>query len=124
MLAANHGDQVLTSSYAGTSTVKSVVTKDSSTGKYYVTVVNPGGNKQNVTVDLTSAGPLPSSGTAVTLASTLPSDTNSMLTTAAALPSPTRCGGAAEPLGRLLWSATPISGCNRSAPALSVGSRE
>jgi len=78
MLAANHGDQVLTASYNGTSTVNTVVTKSSTTGRYYVAVVNPGAGQQNVTVNLTGAGTLPGTGTAVTLTSAAPSDTNSI----------------------------------------------
>ncbi|NEA69765.1 LamG-like jellyroll fold domain-containing protein [Streptomyces sp. SID13588] len=79
MMAAAHGDQILAASYSGTSTVNQVVSRSSSTGKYYVTVVNPGGNPQSITVRLTGAGAaVPTTGTAVTLTSAHPSDTNTI----------------------------------------------
>ncbi|MCM2417102.1 LamG-like jellyroll fold domain-containing protein [Streptomyces sp. RKAG293] len=79
MMAAAHGDQILTASYSGTSTVNQVVSRSSRTGKYYITVVNPGGNPQSITVRLTGAGAaVPTTGTAVTLTSAHLSDTNTL----------------------------------------------
>ena len=78
MLADSHGDQVLPSSFAGTDTVNSVVTNDSSTGKIYITLVNPSSAAQTVNVNLSGAGTLPSTGTATTLSSASGTDTNSI----------------------------------------------
>jgi alpha-L-arabinofuranosidase len=78
MLADSHGDQVLPSSFAGTDTVNTVVTKDSSTGKIYITLVNPSSSSQTVNVNLSGAGTLPSTGTATTLSSGSGTDTNSI----------------------------------------------
>ncbi|MFF7266370.1 LamG-like jellyroll fold domain-containing protein [Streptomyces sp. NPDC008159] len=78
MMADAHGDQVLPASYAGTSTVNTVVTKDSATGKIYVTLVNPSSTAQIVNLDLSGAGTLPSTGTATTLTSASPTDTNTI----------------------------------------------
>ncbi|MCX5420766.1 LamG-like jellyroll fold domain-containing protein [Streptomyces sp. NBC_00078] len=78
MMASAHGDQVLPATYAGTGTVNNVVTKDSSTGRIYVTLVNPSSSAQTVNIKLTGAGTLPSTGTATTLSSAAPTDTNTL----------------------------------------------
>ncbi|MFD0330704.1 alpha-L-arabinofuranosidase C-terminal domain-containing protein [Streptacidiphilus monticola] len=58
VLAKNHGDQVLNADYAGIGGLNTVVTRDSTTGKIYVVVVNPNGTAQPVKVS--SPEPAPS----------------------------------------------------------------
>ncbi|MEW2113900.1 LamG-like jellyroll fold domain-containing protein [Streptomyces sp. NPDC005474] len=107
MLADAHGNQVLPASYAGTSAVNTVVTKDSATGKIYVTLVNPSSDAQIVNINLSGAGSLPATGTATTLSSASPTDTNTIT----------------DP-DKITPSTTPISGVSaafaRSVPAYSV----
>ncbi|MEY9965362.1 alpha-L-arabinofuranosidase [Streptacidiphilus sp. MAP12-16] len=78
MLAQQHGDQVLTASYAGVGGLNTVVTRNSANGRIYVTVVNPGGSAQPVTVNLSGAGTVRSSGTQTVLSSAHPTDTNTI----------------------------------------------
>ena len=42
MLASNHGDQVISAGYAGVGGLNVVATRDSRTGRIYLTIVNPG----------------------------------------------------------------------------------
>ncbi|MFC5906361.1 LamG-like jellyroll fold domain-containing protein [Streptacidiphilus monticola] len=78
VLAKNHGDQVLNADYAGIGGLNTVVTRDSTTGKIYVVVVNPNGTAQPVKVSLTGAGAIPATGTATVVSSARPTDTNSI----------------------------------------------
>lgn len=78
MLGQNHGDQVLTASYSGVGGLNTVATKDSATGKIYLTVVNPGGSAQPVTVDLAGAGTVNTAGSMTVLSSAHPTDTNTI----------------------------------------------
>jgi len=107
MLADAHGNQVLPASYTGTSTVNTVVTKDSATGKIYFTLVNPSSAAQVVNINLSGAGSLPATGTATTLSPASPTDTNTIT----------------DP-DKITPTTTPISGVSaafaRSVPAYSV----
>ncbi len=85
MLATNHGDQVLSASYDGAGGINVVSTKDSKTGKIYLTVVNPGSAAQSVTVNVAGAT-VPATGTATVLTSAHPSDTNTISNPANVVP--------------------------------------
>jgi alpha-L-arabinofuranosidase len=78
MLAGNTGDQVLGASYLGMGDIHTVATKDSRTGKIYLTVVNPGPAAEPVTVNLNGAGTVPTTGTATVLSSAKSTDTNTI----------------------------------------------
>lgn len=107
MMAKYHGDQVLGATYAGVGGINTVATKDSVTGKIYLTVVNPGSAAQPITVDLTGAGAIPSTGSATVLTSAHPTDTNTITNP-----------------GKVAPTTAPVSGLGatftRSFPAYSV----
>jgi alpha-L-arabinofuranosidase len=100
MLADNHGDQVLPASFAGTSTVNTVVTQDSTTGKIYITLVNPSSTAQTVNINLSGAGALPSAGTATTLSSGSATDTNTISNPNKITPSTTSISGVSSTFAR------------------------
>jgi alpha-L-arabinofuranosidase len=77
MLANNHGDQVVSAGYAGVGGLNVVATRDSRTGRIYLTIVNPGANAQPVSVAIDGAQ-VPKVGRVSVLTSAKPSDTNTI----------------------------------------------
>lgn len=77
MLANNHGDQVISAGYTGVGGLNVVATRDSRTGKIYLTIVNPGVNAQPVSVAIDGAH-VPHAGRLTVLTSAKPSDTNAL----------------------------------------------
>lgn len=77
MVAANHGDQVLSAGYTGVSGLNVVATRDSRTGRLYVTIVNPGANAQPVSLAIDGAH-VPKAGRMTVLTSAKPTDTNTI----------------------------------------------
>ncbi|HJP75569.1 MAG TPA: alpha-L-arabinofuranosidase A, partial [Pseudonocardiaceae bacterium] len=77
MLGNDHGDQVVSAGYAGVGGLNVVATRDSRTGRIYVTIVNPGGNAQPVSVAIDGAR-VPNRGRMTVLTSAKPSDTNTI----------------------------------------------
>jgi alpha-N-arabinofuranosidase len=77
MLAGNHGDQVISAGYTGVGGLNVVATRDSRTGKIYLTIVNPGVNAQPVSVAIDGAH-VPHAGRMTVLTSAKPSDTNTL----------------------------------------------
>src|SRR5579862_609434 len=69
-----------------------VATKDSAKGTIYLKVVNAGGTKRDVRIDITGAG-IAAEGTAITLGSARPSDTNSITEPAKIVPVTTAAKG-------------------------------
>jgi alpha-L-arabinofuranosidase len=78
MLAGNHGDQVISGTYSGAGGINTVATKDSRTGKIYLTIVNPSGYDQPVTVDLAGVGHIAATGKATVLAAADGTATNTI----------------------------------------------
>jgi alpha-L-arabinofuranosidase len=91
MLANNHGDEVIGASYAGVGGINVVATKDSRTGRIYVTIVNPGGNAQPVTVHI--GGRVPRQGTDTVLTSAHRDDTNTITQPDNVVPTTRRISG-------------------------------
>jgi len=85
MMSNNHGDQVLSAAYDGAGGINVVSTKDSATGKIYITVVNPGSIAEAVTVNVSGAT-IPTTGSATVLTSTRPTDTNTISNPANVVP--------------------------------------
>jgi alpha-L-arabinofuranosidase len=108
MMANGHGDQVLGASYAGVGGINVVASRDSRTGRIYVTIVNPGRNSQPVDVDISGGGERVSRwGTVTVLSSAHPGDTNTIAQPGNVVPKTVRVGG----LGRQF---------TRTVPAYSV----
>ena len=77
MLANNHGDQVIAAGYAGVGGLNVVATRDSRTGRIYLTIVNPGANAQPVSVAIDGEH-VAKAGRMTVLTSAKPSDTNTI----------------------------------------------
>ena len=106
MLANNHGDQVIAAGYAGVGGLNVVATRDSRTGRIYLTIVNPGADAQPVSVAIDGAH-VPKTGRMTVLTSAKPSDTNTIEAPGAVVPKATTITG----LG---------NGFTRTVPAYSV----
>jgi len=78
MLAENHGDEVLNTSYAGTGTLKTVATRDGKTGQIYLMIVNSSSTAQLTRIDIQGVGELSATGRATVLTSAGNLDTNSI----------------------------------------------
>jgi alpha-L-arabinofuranosidase len=87
MLAQNHGDEVLPATYTGPGGVNVVSTVDSSTGRIYVTVVNPGPTAEPISVNVSGVASIPGTGSATVLTSAHPTDTNTLSNPANVVPS-------------------------------------
>jgi alpha-L-arabinofuranosidase len=85
MMSNNHGDQVIGATYDGAGGINVVSTKDSTTGKIYITVVNPGALAESITVNVSGAT-VPANGTATVLHSAHPTDTNTIANPANVVP--------------------------------------
>ncbi|GAA4631524.1 alpha-L-arabinofuranosidase C-terminal domain-containing protein [Actinoallomurus vinaceus] len=93
MLANKHGDQVIGATYTGVGGINVVATKDSRSGRIYLTVVNPSSASQPVAVDLGGVGHIGPKGTATVLSSAHPTDTNTISQPANVVPKTTTVTG-------------------------------
>lgn len=91
MLANGHGDEVISAGYTGGGGLNVVATQDSRTNRVYITIVNPSQFAEPVTVNITG-GRIPTEGTATTLTSTKPTDTNTITDPNNVRPTTTRAG--------------------------------
>ncbi len=92
MLADEHGDQVIGAGYTGVGGINAVATRDSRSGRIYVTIVNPGGAAQPVTVHV-SGSRVSRWGSATVLSSAKATDTNTITRPNTVTPRTTRLTG-------------------------------
>jgi alpha-L-arabinofuranosidase len=78
MLAENHGDEVLNTSYAGTGALKTVATRDGKIGTIYLMIVNSSSLAQPTRIDIQGVSQLSATGKATILTSASNLDTDSI----------------------------------------------
>jgi alpha-L-arabinofuranosidase len=78
MLADHHGNEVLSTSYAGKGTLKTVATRDERTGKIYLMIVNSSSTAQPTVIEITGVSRIATAGEAVVLTSAGDTDTNTI----------------------------------------------
>jgi alpha-L-arabinofuranosidase len=100
MMAAGHGDQVLPASYAGTGNVNVVSSRDSATGKVYLTVVNYTGTPQQVRLNVAGARRIADKGTMTVLTGNSPTATNTIANPTAVTPSTSAVSGLSSSFNR------------------------
>jgi alpha-L-arabinofuranosidase len=93
MMFNNHGDQVLPATYSGTGNVNVVSSKDSATGKVYVTVVNYTGTPQQIQLNVTGASKVSGRGTITVLRGNTPTAINTITSPDTVVPSTSPVSG-------------------------------
>jgi len=78
MLADNHGDEVLSTSYAGKGTLKTVATRDDKTGKIYLMIVNSSSTAEPTSIEIQGVSHVSAAGEVTVLTSATDLDTNTI----------------------------------------------
>ena len=86
MFSANHGNKILGGAIAGVSQTYYSATQDSAQGTIFLKVVNAAGARQLLHITLNGAANIAPTGTAITLSSGSPSDTNTLANPLAIVP--------------------------------------